>query len=267
MRAFDAGDNARALALYDEILAANPGDINALLRSGKLLSWDRRYDEALARYDAALTREPHNSGGPSSERAKVLAVERALRRGDPRRSIACLKIIPDDPWALCGTAQAYAWSGRGRRGAARSTSGRWRSQPGMKEALLGLGRTSTSRTATRRRRSSDANVLKKSDPSRSRGRRARQAGSPRARALGAGRLGRKPGFRSTTRSVAYRAGGGFALPARMDMRLGYVRTRSPRSGPVERRRRRRRRRLALRRLSAGNRVPGSRGELRLARTR
>jgi hypothetical protein len=33
--AFDAGDNARALALYDEILAENPGDVGALLRSGK----------------------------------------------------------------------------------------------------------------------------------------------------------------------------------------------------------------------------------------
>ena len=40
--AFDAGDTARALPLYDDILEADPGDMNALLRSGKLLSWDHR---------------------------------------------------------------------------------------------------------------------------------------------------------------------------------------------------------------------------------
>ena len=69
--AFDAGDSARALVLYDEILAADPNDANALLRSGKLLSWDRKYDEALARYERALTRDPKNSE-VELERAKVL---------------------------------------------------------------------------------------------------------------------------------------------------------------------------------------------------
>ena len=40
--AFDAGDNTTALALYDEVLATTPNDVHALLRSGMLLSWDRK---------------------------------------------------------------------------------------------------------------------------------------------------------------------------------------------------------------------------------
>ncbi len=215
--AFDAGDAARALALYDEILAANPGDINALLRSGKLLSWDRRYDEALARYDAALTREPKNSA-VELERAKVL-----LWSGRYDKAILgfdrVLKIVPNEPWALCGTAQAYAWSGHGR--AARPYFERaLAAQPGMKEAIVGLA-------------SSD---LEEGEPgaaeARLNGLNANDAADPEVVELRkAVKHARAPwvqvGFERTEDSEdivmnTYRAEGGLGLPARLDLKVGYA---------------------------------------------
>lgn len=215
--AFDAGDTSRALALYDEILAANPGDINALLRSGKLLSWDRRYDEALARYDAALTREPKNSA-VELERGKVLLWSRRYDeaiRGFER----VLKIVPEEPWALCGTAQAYAWSGRSR--ASRPYYERaLAAQPGMKEAIVGLA-------------SSD---LEEGDPGAAEARlnrlNASDAADPEVIELRKSvKHARAPwvqvGFERTEDSEdismnTYRAEGGLGLPARLDLKVGYA---------------------------------------------
>ena len=215
--AFDAGDNARALALYDEILADNPDDVDALLRSGKLLSWDRRYDEALARYETALTRDPHNTA-VELERAKVLQwsgrYDEAILGFD-----RVLKTSPNDPWALCGTAQAYQWSGRG--GAARPFYERaLAADPAMKEALLGAAyldlEDGDSAKALDR-----LNVLKKSDPA-----------DPEVVALEKQiRRARAPwvqiGWDGSADSddntfYTYRAEGGFSIPARMDLRFGYA---------------------------------------------
>ena len=215
--AFDAGDHARALVLYDEILAANPGDINALLRSGKLLSWDRRYDEALARYDAALTREPNHTA-VGLERGKVLLwsgrYDEAIRSFD-----RVLKITPDDPWALCGTAQAYAWSGRGRE--ARPFYERALAvAPGMKEASLGLayldlGDGDTTKALER------ANLLKQSDPVDPEivelDKQVRRARAPWVQVGWEGSADSDDNAMNT-----YRAEGGFSIPARMDLRFGYA---------------------------------------------
>jgi tetratricopeptide (TPR) repeat protein len=215
--AFDAGDTARALALYDEILAANPGDIDALLRSGKLLSWDRKYDAALARYEAALTREPKNRE-VELERGKVLLwsgrYDEAIRGFD-----RVLKLVPNEPWALCGTGQAYAWSGRGRAGRPyfeRALA----AQPGMKEAIVGLA----------------ASDLEEGDPgaaeARLNGLSATDAADPEVTELrNAAKHARAPwvqvGFERTEDSEdnsmnAYRAEGGVGLPARLDLRVGYA---------------------------------------------
>ena len=215
--AFEAGDTVRALALYDEILAANPGDINALLRSGKLLSWDRKYDEALARYDRALTREPDNSA-VLLERAKVL-----LWSGRYDKAILgfdrVLKRTPDEPWALCGTAQAYAWSGHGRK--ARPFYERaLAAQPGMKEAIIGLA----------------SFYLAEGDPgaaeARLNGLNAGDAADPEVVELRkAIKRARAPwvqvGFDRSEDSEdismnTYRAEGGFGLPARLDLKGGYA---------------------------------------------
>ena len=42
--AFDEDDQAQALELYDEVLTTDPGNVHALLRSGMLLSWSKKYD-------------------------------------------------------------------------------------------------------------------------------------------------------------------------------------------------------------------------------
>ena len=196
--AFDAGDTPRALALYDEILADNPGDLNALLRSGKLLSWDRKYDEALSRYDRALTREP-NSTPILLERAKVLLW--AARYDEAVFAFGrVLKAEPMEPWALCGTAQAYAWRGRGRE--ARPFYERaLEAQPGMKEAVEGLdqlnlegGETETAKQPERALEPWVQIGAEKSDDS------------------------------EENEMETYRAEGGVALPARLDVKAGYAHT-------------------------------------------
>jgi tetratricopeptide (TPR) repeat protein len=217
--AFDAGDTARALALYDEILAADPGDINALLRSGKLLSWDRKYDEALARYDAALMREPQNAE-VQLERGKVLLwsgrYDEAIRGFD-----GVLKTSPKDPWALCGTAQAYQWSGRGRE--ARPFYERaLAADPAMKGALLGLAYLDLEDGDTAMARDR-VNQLKKSDPTDpdvvELEKQIRRARAPWVQIGWDGSADSDDNKMNT-----YRAEGGFAIPAHMDLRFGYARS-------------------------------------------
>lgn len=223
--AFDAGDNANALALYDEVLAANPGDIHALLRSGMLLSWDKKYDDALARYDQALTREPHNAQ-VLLERGKVLLWS---RRYD--EAIAAFeKVLQEDPhqaWALCGTAQAYAW--RGQNAKARPYYERALvTDPGLKEARMGLayvdldeGDTSAAlelSTALKAQYPDDAEVAELD-------RAVRKARAPWIQ-IGYDHMDDSDENRMNT----YLAEGGFSMAARTDLRLGYAH--SDLHGPV-----------------------------------
>jgi len=215
--AFDAGDNARALALYDEILAANPGDINALLRSGKLLSWEQRFDEALSRYDAALTREPKNSE-VELERAKVLLWSRRYDEailGFDR----VLKTAPKEPWALCGTAQAYQWSGRGR--ASRPFYERaLAAEPNMQAALLGLAYLDLEDgdTTTALDRADLLNRLKPGEPMyRQLEEQIRRVRRPWVQVGWDGSADSDDNAMNT-----YRVEGALALPARTDLLLGYA---------------------------------------------
>jgi tetratricopeptide (TPR) repeat protein len=223
--AFDAGDSALALALYDEILAANPGDINALLRSGKLLSWDRKYDEALARYDRALTREPGNTA-VLLERGKVLLWSR--RYDEAIASFQrILKEDPKQPWALCGTAQAYAW--RGQNAKARPFYDRaLAADPELKEAQLGVayvdledGDTSAAaaRAAALKAKYPDDAEVADLDKA------VRRARAPWVQ-IGYEHMNDSDQNRMNT----YLAEGGFSLPARMDLRFGYAH--SDLHGPV-----------------------------------
>jgi Tfp pilus assembly protein PilF len=141
--AFSAGDHARALRLYDEVLAGEPANVHALIRSALILSWDKKYDEAVARYDRALRVNP-NEPTALLERAKVLSWARRyaeageafarLLRNDPQNRDARLGRARTLSWsgqqaaareeylrlverdakdaeALVGVAQTYAWSG------------------------------------------------------------------------------------------------------------------------------------------------------------
>lgn len=215
--AFDAGDSVRALAMYDEILAVEPGDVHALVRSGKLLSWSGKYDEALARYDRALTREPGNAEA-LLERGKVLLWSRRYDEAVVAFD-KVLRVDPNEPWALCGTAQAYAWRGRGRE--ARPYYERaLAAQPGMKEALLGLAYQDLADgdTAKALERS---NALSASDPTDPEvvelGKQVRRARAPWVQ------VGWDGADDSDENSMnTYRAEGGFALPARLDLRFGLA---------------------------------------------
>jgi len=215
--AFDAGDHARALALYDEALAEDPANVHALLRSGKLLSWDKKYGEALDRYDRALTREPGNTD-VLLERGKVL-----LWSGRYDDAVGAFEKVlatnPSEPWALCGTAQAYAW--RGRQEEARPFFEKaLAADPDLKEARLGLayadleaGDTSAALagvSALKARYPDDPEVA------------ALEVAVNRARApwvqVGYEHLDDSDQNRMNT----YLAEGGFALPAGLDLRLGYA---------------------------------------------
>jgi tetratricopeptide (TPR) repeat protein len=167
--AFDKGDYEVALVLYNEILAEDPENQHALVRSGMLLSWSERYVEAIARYDRALALDPSQPKA-MLERAKVLswskrydeAIEgfqailsvgthdREARLGlarvlswSGRQSAArleyerLLETDPEDPEALLGVAQTHAWSGddgRARPAYERALE----ADPDSKGARLGL---------------------------------------------------------------------------------------------------------------------------------
>ena len=222
--AFDSGESAKALALYEEILRAEPKDVHALLRSGKLLSWQGKYDDALARYDRALAEQPSN---PEIllERGKVFLWNRRYDEAVVAFDMV-LQIDPKEPWALCGTAQTYAWRGRGRE--ARPYYERaLAAQPGMKEALLGLAYLDLADgdTAKALERSRALNASDPKDPDVIElDKQVRRARAPWVQ------LGWEGADDSDdNRMMTYRAEGGFALPARMDLRFGL--THSDLDGP------------------------------------
>ncbi len=167
--AFEAGDQARALALYEEVLRDAPDAVPALVHSGMLLSWDKKYAEAIQRYDRALRLEPGHPQA-SLERAKVLSwsgknaeaaeaframLTRRFQDRDARLGLArslswgghqaearheynvLLQRDPKDIEALVGTAQTHAWSGdlvNARREYEKALA----VQPDARDALLGL---------------------------------------------------------------------------------------------------------------------------------
>ena len=136
--AFDAGDNAKALTLYEEVLAQIPNDVHALVRSGMLLSWERRFDEALAHYERALTIDPKEPKA-RLERAKVfLWSKRYAQARDAFGEI--LAESPGDRDARLALARAYSWDGRQEEARAEYQRA-LDAKPDDAEALLGIGQT------------------------------------------------------------------------------------------------------------------------------
>ncbi|HJQ98037.1 MAG TPA: tetratricopeptide repeat protein [Candidatus Polarisedimenticolaceae bacterium] len=247
--AFDAGNNAKALSLYEEVLASTPNDVHALVRSGMLLSWDRRFDEALSRYDRALSIDPANPKA-QLERAKVflwskryaearpafekilaensddrearLALARAYswdgRQEEARSQYQrALDANPDDAEALLGIAQTWAWSGQG--GTARPYYERaLAASPGLKEAEMGLAYLDLDAGDTSAA-SQRAKKLATAHPDDAEIRELEKA-VRKARApwisLGYDHVGDTDDNRSDT----LRLEGGFGLPARFDLRFG-----------------------------------------------
>lgn len=135
--AFHAGRHDEALALYDEILAADPEHLRALIQSGKLLSWRNDHDEAIARYDRALAID---ASEPTAllERAKVLSWA-----GRYDESVAAYRAIlaasPNRPEARLGLARVLSWDGRFDEAAA-AFRAILADDPDDLEARLGLAR-------------------------------------------------------------------------------------------------------------------------------
>jgi len=136
--AAEAGNVDRSIALYDEFLAANPGDVEALNRSAQQLSWERRFDEALARYERVLVLQPDNYFA-MLERAKVLSWARKYEE-----SIAAfeglLAIEPGDLDARLGLARVLSWSGKLSPARAQYLT-ILEDHPGHGYALLGVAQT------------------------------------------------------------------------------------------------------------------------------
>jgi len=141
--AFDAGRMDVALKLYDEVLARDPMNVQALTRSAMMLSWQKQWDEAIRRYEKVLSVDPKNEKA-RLERAKVLswshqyaksiAAFRELEASEPgnidamlgvgrvlswsgnqpaarQQYLKTLQAHPDSLEAMLGVAQTYAWSG------------------------------------------------------------------------------------------------------------------------------------------------------------
>ena len=109
-RAWNSGDHAKALRLYDRVLGEQPEEFLALLRSAKLLSWSNRFDEAIERYDRAIAVDPNNRDAVLG-RAQTLSWDR--RFAESRAGFETL--VEDDPSdvdALLGLSRTYAWSSR-----------------------------------------------------------------------------------------------------------------------------------------------------------
>jgi tetratricopeptide (TPR) repeat protein len=109
-QAFAAGDQERALALFEEILASDPDNVDALFRSAQLLSWTRRFPEAIERYERLLLLQPDNVDA-MHERAKVLSWSQRFGEAEAAfRSL--LERDPSHREAQLGLARVLSWSGQ-----------------------------------------------------------------------------------------------------------------------------------------------------------
>jgi tetratricopeptide (TPR) repeat protein len=136
--AFDAGDTARAQTLYERVLAREPGNVRALVRSAQMLSWVKEYDEAVGRYDQALAADPGNRFA-RLERAKVLSWSGLYdAAADGFRRI--LAESPDDREARLGLARSLSW-GRRQSEARAEYEEVLKRAPGDLDALLGVAQT------------------------------------------------------------------------------------------------------------------------------
>jgi len=111
------GDETRAQAHYESALALEPegaAATTARVRLGDLLARDRRFEEALARYDRALKDFVDESGDSAAVRVRRAMVLVNLQRGDEavaelRRAV---EAAPEDPMVHQRFAEALEFLGR-----------------------------------------------------------------------------------------------------------------------------------------------------------
>lgn len=105
-----AADNRQEIARYDAILARDPKNIEALLKSAQFLTWDKRPAAALKRYERVLAIDPRNLDALDGK-AQVLGW---LQAGDLARETleATLAIDPGRKQALVGLGWTEIWGDR-----------------------------------------------------------------------------------------------------------------------------------------------------------
>lgn len=83
-----------ALAIYRELYARDADDLDAVTGIANTLSMMKRYDEATAAFDVALTR------GPPDPDLYCAAASVALRRDDPQKAVAlCVRALQLSPYS------------------------------------------------------------------------------------------------------------------------------------------------------------------------
>lgn len=128
------------LSLVTSAYAAgnDPAELDALARSAQQMSWEQRFDEALAQYERVLAEDPDHPLA-RRERAKVLSW--AGRFEESAEAFhALLADTPGDVEARIGLARVLSWSGRNAEARAEYEAV-LAAHPGHPDALLGIAQT------------------------------------------------------------------------------------------------------------------------------
>jgi tetratricopeptide (TPR) repeat protein len=135
-----AGDRKTAIKIYQSLAEAEPSNYDIWMRLGRLLSWEKLYDEALSAYQKALDISPGNRD-TRLEMAQVYAW-----KGELKQSLDMYQaVVDEDPAnrdARLGLARALARSNRYRE-SGDLYSQLLRSNAGDLEARMGIAQVAS----------------------------------------------------------------------------------------------------------------------------
>jgi len=106
-----------AIAAFQRVLALDPADVGSHVNRGQLYLQQRRYDEAVADFKAALTAEPVNGTALYN---LGLALTRAGRREEGQKALSSFQALREKGY---GTSLGTAYAEQGRYAAAVSSAG------------------------------------------------------------------------------------------------------------------------------------------------
>jgi tetratricopeptide (TPR) repeat protein len=130
------GEMDSALIFLARARLSEPNNVEIRLAQARVLSWSRRYPDAISRYDSLLTEHPGLNEAELG-RARTLAWSGDLSQAD-RAYDAMLERDPANQEALVGKAQVLAWRGD-LGGASRLYRTVLARDPRQPDALIGLG--------------------------------------------------------------------------------------------------------------------------------
>jgi Tfp pilus assembly protein PilF len=104
LRSLHEGDRSAAQQQLLQAIALSPNHAVANNALGNLYSSQRRYPEAMERFEAVLATNLHNSDARRGELSAAVALALQVRAQDPEAALACLQHahenLPDDPTLL-----------------------------------------------------------------------------------------------------------------------------------------------------------------------